>query len=246
MLELAERERGEPVAAALVAREHRLVDDDDVSAATLQLDRRRGAGRSGADDEHVAGESTDAGRRRDRWRSRRKCDGGHWHRGYGRPVAECSAPAGERHHMSAHLRRTGCRPYDAPGTASRTTSAPWSTGRSRRNQDEPPVRRPGRDRHRSRPRHRPRARTQPRPARRQGRRQRPRRGGRRQRRRPVARPAGRRRDQGDGRRGDRQRRQRRQLGGRPAARSTPRSRRSAICTSWSTTPASCATGCSPT
>ena len=37
-----------------------------------------------------------------------------------------------------------------------------------------------------------------------------------------------------------------ELGGRPAPRSTPRSRRSATCTSWSTTPASSATGCSPT
>ena len=54
MLELAERERREPVAAALVAREDGLVDDHDVATASSQCDRGRRTGRAGADDEHVA------------------------------------------------------------------------------------------------------------------------------------------------------------------------------------------------
>jgi hypothetical protein len=56
VLELAERERREPVAATLVTWEHGLVDDDDVATAAPQFDRRRGTGRAGTHDEHVARE----------------------------------------------------------------------------------------------------------------------------------------------------------------------------------------------
>ncbi len=105
------------------------------------------------------------------------------------------------------------------------------------------VRGSGGDRHRSGTRHRPRACAEPRQARRQGGRQRPRRQRRRQRWRHLAGAAGRQRDRRDGRRGDRQRRQRRRLGGRPAHDQHAPSRRSAICTRSSTTPASCATAC---
>ena len=60
LLELAQRERGEAVAAALVAREHRLVDDDDGSAGAGQQRRRGRAGRAGTDDDNVG----DVGSRR--------------------------------------------------------------------------------------------------------------------------------------------------------------------------------------
>ena len=56
--------------------------------------------------------------------------------------------------------------------------------------------------------------------------------------------AGRRGDRGAGRRGGRERRGRRELRGRGAARRAGASRRSAGSTSSSTTPGSCATGCS--
>ena len=123
VLELAECERREPVTTALVAWEHRLVDDDDVGTATTQLDRRRGAGWSGADDEHVARER---GRRHGSASSSVASpavlrSGGHWHRGYDRPIGDARAwRLGARGSPSAHRRLTfggrGCRPYDAPGT----------------------------------------------------------------------------------------------------------------------------------
>ena len=53
VLELAKRERGQAVAAALVPWERRLVDDDDVASGPAQLDRRGHAGRTGPDDEDV-------------------------------------------------------------------------------------------------------------------------------------------------------------------------------------------------
>ena len=55
LLELAERQRGETVAAALVAREHRLVDDDDRSTGAGQQRCGGRTGRTRADDDDVGG-----------------------------------------------------------------------------------------------------------------------------------------------------------------------------------------------
>ena len=52
-LELAEGQRGQPVAAALVAGEHGLVDDDDVAPGAGQRHRRRDPGRPGPDDHDI-------------------------------------------------------------------------------------------------------------------------------------------------------------------------------------------------
>ena len=68
-LELAQGQRRQPVAAALVAREHRLVDDDDVAPGGGERDRRGDPGRPRPDDEHV--------------RHR------HGRTGYGQATAEC-------------------------------------------------------------------------------------------------------------------------------------------------------------
>ncbi len=57
MLELPEGERRQAIAAALVAGEHRFVDDDHGAPGSTEFDRGGRPGRSGADDDHVGRES---------------------------------------------------------------------------------------------------------------------------------------------------------------------------------------------